>query len=223
MEKKLVLSVSKKVDGDLSDFIGELHKHKILDKYNVGIIPDPVMYFRNDFFDEIIKNGFASMLSFTCTMDDITTPSMHINDIERVFHKFVEHLKPITHLLITDPYFYPKLYDVDKVATTFIQLIDPIISEIDKITVVSNGNNKHSISKYIENLKNANPKIQVENYITQDFHDRFWLNPISRKGIIVGTSINGIGKKISLVDTLNSIDASQVLKELSKIMKTENA
>lgn len=221
MEKKLILSISKKTNGDLSDFIGELHKHNIVDKYNVGIVPDPVIYFRDDFINEVVNNGFGSMLNFTVTMDDITTPSMQINDIERVFHKFVEHLKPINHLLITDPYFYPKLVDVDTVATKFIQLINPIINEIDRITVVYNGKNQSSISQYIENLKKANPNIQLENYITQDFHDRFWLNPTVKKGIVVGTSINGIGKKISLVDTLNSVDASQVIEEVSKIIKQE--
>jgi|GEM_PF-1614504 len=218
MEKKLILSISKKTTGDLSDFIGELHKHKIVDKYNVGIIPDPVMYFRNNFFDKVIRDGFGSMLCFTVIMDDITTPSMHVNDIERVFHKFVEQLKPINHLLIVDPFFYPEFGKVDKVAKKFIRLIDPIIKEIVKITVVSNGKNKSSIRKYIENLKKANPKIQLENYITQNFHDRFWLNPTAKKGMVVGTSINGIGNKISLVDTLNSVDASQVIEEVYKII-----
>lgn len=222
MKKKLILSISKKTTGDSSDFIGELYKHKIVDKYNVGIISDPVIYFRNDFIDEVVNNGFGSILSFTVVMDDITTPSMHINDIERVFHKFVEHLKPINHLIIVDPYFYPKLDDVDTVATKFIQLIDPIINEIVKITVVSNGINKPSINKYIENLKKANPKIQLENYITQDFHDRFWLNPTAKKGIVVGTSINGIGKKIFLVDTLNRVDVSQVIEEVSKIINCKD-
>jgi len=222
MEKKLILSISKKTNEDLSNFIGELHKHKIVDNYNVDIIPDPVIYFRNDFINEVVNNGFGSMLNFTVTMDAITTPSMHIDDIERVFHKFVAHLKPINHLLITDPYFYPKLIDVDTIATKFIQLIDPIINEIDKITVVSNGKNKSSINRYIKNLKKANPKIQLENYITQDFHDRFWLNPTVKKGIVVGTSINGIGKKISLVDTLNAVDTSQVIEEVFKIINQEN-
>ncbi len=221
MEKKLILSVSKKTNGDLSDFIGELHKYKIVEKYNVGIIADPVMYFRNDFINEVVNNGFSSMLNFSLTMDDITTSGMHIDEIERVFYKFIKHLKPINHLVITDPYFYPKLDEVDIVAAKFIQLINPIINEIDKITVVSNGKNKSSINQYIKNLKKANPKIQLKNYITQDFHDRFWLNPTAKKGIVVGTSINGIGKKISLVDTLNSVDASQVIEEVSKIIKQD--
>lgn len=221
MGKKLILSVSKKTDGDLSNFFGELYKHKIVDKYKVDIISDPVMHFRNDFIDKIVNNGFSSMLNFTLTMDDITTPSMQINDIERVFHKFVEHLKPINHLLIIDPYFFPKIDDVDTVATKFIQLIAPIIKEIVKITIVSNGKNESSISTYIEHLKNANPKIQLENYVSQDFHDRFWLNPIAKKGIVVGTSINGIGNKVSLVDTLNSTDALHVIEEVYKSINQE--
>lgn len=218
MDRKLYLSVSKKTEGDLSDFIGELHKHKIVDKYNVGIVPDPVYYFREDFIDEVVKNGFISMLNFSIAMDDITTPGMHINDIELVFHKFVMTLKPIETLIIIDPYFYPKTSDIDEISQKFIRLISPVINDLKKIVVISNGNHKSSIDGYISKLREENQNLEVNNHFSNDFHDRFWLNATENRGIVVGTSVNGIGKKISLVDTLASSDVEQVLKELSSII-----
>jgi hypothetical protein len=218
MDRKLYLSVSKKTEGDLSGFIGELHKHKIVDKYNVGIVSDPVYYFRQNFIDEVVNNGFSSMLNFSITMDDITTPDMHVDDIELVFHKFVMTLKPIKKLIIIDPYFYPKISDIDEISKKFIGLISPIINDLKKIIVVSNGNNKSSIDGYISKLHEVNQNLEVKNHFSNDFHDRFWLNAVENKGIVVGTSVNGIGKKISLVDSLASSDVEQVLKELSSII-----
>ena len=219
MDRKLYLSVSKKANGDLSDFIGELHKHKIVDKYNVGIVSDPVYYFRSDFIDEVVKNGLSSMLNFSIVMDDITTPAMSIDDIEFVFHKFVMSLKPIKTLIIIDPYFYPKISDVDDVSQIFIRLISPVINDLKKIIVISNGNNKPSINGYISKLHKVNENLELVNYVSSDFHDRFWLNPMESKGIVVGTSVNGIGKKISLVDTLANSDVEQLLKELSSVIE----
>ncbi|MBB1269124.1 hypothetical protein [Shewanella sp. SR44-3] len=218
MDRKLYLSVSKKTEGDLSDFFGELHKHKIVDKYDVGIVSDPVYYFRQNFIDEVVNNGFSSMLKFSIAMDDITTPSMHIDDIELVFHKFVMTLKPIKTLIIIDPYFYPKISDIDEISKKFIGLISPIINDLKKIIVISNGNNKFSIDGYISKLHEVNQNLEVNNHFSNDFHDRFWLNAVENKGIVVGTSVNGIGKKISLVDSLASSDVEQVLKELSSII-----
>lgn len=218
MDRKLYLSVSKKTEGDLSDFIGELHKHKIVDKYTVGIVSNPVYYFREDFIDEVVKNGFSSMLNFSIAMDDITSRGMHIDDIELVFHKFVMTLKPIETLIIVDPYFYPKTSDVNEISQKFIRLTSPVINELKKIVVISNGNNKSSIAGYISKLHKVNQNLEVNNYFSNDFHDRFWLNPVEMKGIVVGTSVNGIGKKISLVDTLATSDVVQVLKEVSSII-----
>lgn len=218
MGKKLYLSISRKREGDLSDFIGELYKHKIVEDYVVNIVPDPVYYFREDFVDEVLKNGFSSMLHFSFTMDDITTPGMHVDDIEKVFHKFVSTLKPIQKLIIVDPYFFPKLADVDDVSKIFVGLLKPIVNDLKEIVVVSNGSNKSSESAYIEKLQEANRNLRVSSFYSKDFHDRFWLNGEVDKGIVVGTSVNGIGKKISLVDKLSSSDVQQIKRELASIV-----
>lgn len=216
MERRLYLSISKKFDGELSDFIGELHKHKVLDKYCVNIISDPVYYFRDQFVDEVVKNGLSSMLKFSMVMDDITTPSMHVDDIEIVFHKFVDTLKPVDKLVIIDPYFYPKTSEVAVTSERFIKLITPIISDLKQVIVVSNGRNKNKLvmDKYAECLRSANPNLELLNLFSMKFHDRFWINPDEKKGIVVGTSVNGIGKKISLVDTLRTADVQNILNEL---------
>ncbi|MCC5901620.1 MAG: hypothetical protein JJT87_06810 [Halomonas sp.] len=221
MERKLYLSVSRKQEGDLSDFIDELYKHEIVEDYIVNIVSDPVFYFRDDFVNEVVKNGFGSMLKPSIVMDDITTPSMHFDDVEKVFHKFVETLKPIEVLFVVDPYFYPKKLDVDEVSKKFVGLISPIVNELKEIVVISNGKNKSSVFSYIDNLQVVNKMLKVSNYFSEKFHDRFWLNAEGGRGIVVGASINGIGKKISLVDKLARSDVQKILNELAPIIEDE--
>ncbi|WBA10276.1 hypothetical protein [Salinivibrio kushneri] len=215
MSKKLYLSISKKSeDDDLLNFIGELFKHKINEKYTFSIVSDPIYYFRNKIIDHVVSNGFDSLLRYSVVMDDVTTPSMHFDDIENVFHRFVERLNPADELIIIDPYFYPKQEQLEDIANKFISLISPIYSSLKNITVVSNGNNKSVSSKFHAYLKRSNSGLLVKDIITNEFHDRFWINPVNQKGLIVGTSINGIGKKISLVDKLRDEDVELILNEL---------
>ena len=216
MDAKLYLSVSKKAEGDLSDFLAYLFTQRtIVEKYNVSIVHNPVYYFREDFINEVVENGFNSMLNFSITMDDITSQTMSIDEIDLVFHRFVMTLKPIEQLIIIDPYFYPNNSNIDNISKKFIGLISPIINDLKKILIVSNGTNKSSIAKYTKKLHEVNGSLLVDNIFSKKCHDRFWINRVGNKGIVVGTSVSGIGKKISLVDKISALDVEQILKELS--------
>jgi hypothetical protein len=217
MSKNLYLSISKKYEGDLSDFIGELYKYQITDKYIVNIVSDPIYYFRESIIDEVVNNGFESLLKYSFVMDDITTPSMHVDEIDSIFNRFVEKLKPAKELIIIDPYFYPKEKEVEKIADKFIKLISPIFSSLHLLTLVTNGNNKSVACKYEAHLLAKKPDLKIKNLIIHEFHDRFWINPDNKTGLIVGTSINGIGNKISLVDSLSCADVEIILNELKRV------
>ncbi|MBZ5763059.1 hypothetical protein LAV84_26320 [Rhizobium sp. VS19-DR104.2] len=54
--------------------------------------------------------------------------------------------------------------------------------------------------------------IQIKDSISDEFHDRYWLDIDSAKGIVVGTSLNGIGKKISMIDYATSADSMEILR-----------
>jgi hypothetical protein len=48
---------------------------------------------------------------------------------------------------------------------------------------------------------------------SNDFHDRFWIAN-RNKGFCTGTSLNGVGKKISLINEIADEDVKDIIAEL---------
>jgi hypothetical protein len=61
-----------------------------------------------------------------------------------------------------------------------------------------------------------NPHISVEHSKSKYFHDRFWIADDLR-GIFVGTSLNGLGKKYALVDNIRDSDTNSIVEELRRL------
>jgi hypothetical protein len=49
--------------------------------------------------------------------------------------------------------------------------------------------------------------------VSEKFHDRFWLADGAR-GLVVGTSLNGLGKRYALVDFMQPSDVRDVVQAL---------
>ena len=54
------------------------------------------------------------------------------------------------------------------------------------------------------------PTIIIKTVETEEFHDRFWIDPDAHKGFVMGTSLNGVTKKIALIDHLGREDVMQI-------------
>ena len=50
----------------------------------------------------------------------------------------------------------------------------------------------------------------IEIYQTDLFHDRIWISN-RNKGFFVGTSLNGIGRKVTLIDSIASNDVKGIV------------
>ena len=64
-------------------------------------------------------------------------------------------------------------------------------------------------------LIDLNPEIKVVHKMTNEFHDRFWIAD-EVKGLFIGTSLNGIGRKYALADFMEDEDTATIVKELRR-------
>lgn len=202
--------VLKDENGTFEEFHNLLDKSGIYKNYDVYQVPFPVYEFADEFLEHVSKNGFESLFNYTMCMEDITSPSMSINEINKVIDKFVMNLNESKRLLIIDPYFYASSNRVDSVAT-FTRLIDKISGELTEITFVTNGRKIDTKVAMHEKLKSMLPDIEINDFSTDEFHDRFWLDPDRLVGIVMGTSLNGLGNKISLIDKLSEQDTCEIV------------
>lgn len=125
--------------------------------------------------------------------------------------KFSQYLLEIdsegNELIIVDPYFF------SSEESDYCDLLASILnqSKARKIIVVTDKHNcKQASANKISNKMNKVLEVKYSNC----FHDRFWIAN-RKKGFYTGTSFNGIGKKISLINTLPQDDVKDIIDELS--------
>ncbi len=218
MNNEVILTIQISEKHDYETFINKLNQIGVTSDYHVAEVPFPQYSFRDYFIDHIVEHGLSSLLNYTIVMEDITSPSMSINDIENVFKKYVAKLAPSKKLLIIDPYFYAGNSSSDT-HQLFVRLIAPIIDELEELYIVSNNANGQMKNLMHNEIKEKNSNISIFDTETNVFHDRFWISIEKNQGIVVGTSLNGIGNKISIVDSISENDA----EELIKLAKNEGA
>ena len=208
MDGKYIKVVPKK-GSKYSDFYEKMHEIGIFDKFEMYDIVAPVYTFRKEFLNHIVEHGLSSLYNFTIAMEDLTSPSMNVDEIEDVFFKFVEKLNGVKNLIIIDPYFYASSNN-DAATSLFSEAISLISEKIERIYFLTNGRNNDNKNSIHNSVRAINSNISIQDIITDKFHDRFWINPENKTGILLGTSLNGIGRKIALIDSLQENDVEKI-------------
>jgi hypothetical protein len=209
MTKTIIEITPKSDEVTYVDLIDKMHEMEIFEKFNIFQITMPAYSFRHEFLEHIAEYGLSSLFNFNIVMEDITSPSMSINDIEKVAIKFIEKLQGAKKkLVIIDPYFFSKSTNTD-VAQLFSRLLSQISSDLEEICFITNGRKNEARSGILSVI---DQKIKVHHVTTDVFHDRYWIDPDNNKGIIMGTSLNGLGNKISLIDRIREEDVAEIAK-----------
>ena len=116
-------------------------------------------------------------------------------------------------LIITDPYLFKESKN-KKEDDEYCNILAKIImkAKAKSIRVITNYRNyNNDIHKKIENKLTQDIKI----IWNDDFHDRFWIAD-RKKGFYTGTSINGLGKRITLINILSKDEDKIIIDELNK-------
>ena len=123
--------------------------------------------------------------------------------------KFLEYIKNIGgingDILIIDPYIFCKNADDD-----YKELLKKILlnSQYNSLKVVTSQ--KNYCSSFLKKIKSSvGNNIRV--FFSDKFHDRFWIAN-ENKGFISGTSLNGVGKRYSIITLMEENDVSEIVK-----------
>lgn len=109
-------------------------------------------------------------------------------------------------LLIIDQYLFSKGNRYYK------QLLINIFktTKFNKLNVITNEEYFNK-SFYDEVIEGSGIKSNNVNLITsKNYHDRFWISS-KKKGFVMGTSLNGFGKKMTYIDLLKQEDVNYIL------------
>lgn len=158
-------------------------------------------------YDVIAEKAMAGLLVLN---EEIVMPNTS-TDLEALLYTYIEQLDSKGNtVIITDPFLFASS------EADYIVLIRNILERTKaktiKLLMPANQNNS-TYKLIITAFKYTSFVFKVYN----DCHDRFWLCPETEKGLMMGASLNGIGKKISRLHMLEQEEVNVLLTELGKV------
>lgn len=156
---------------------------------------------------ELMINQYMKENSLSYIMEDVLWKNMTNEEKVEKFSSFFSNISSSgQELIIVDPYLFQD--DSDEYCTMLAAVIRNSLAE--KIIAVTERRNYNQQS--YDKVKNLVEK-EIEVKYSGDFHDRFWIAN-RQNGFYTGTSFNGIGKRISLINLLSDNDISEIIEEL---------
>lgn len=119
-------------------------------------------------------------------------------------------------LVIIDSYFFPEegKYDND-----YINLVTNVLSRagVSSVKIVTHPQYNRRLYNIIRNnLSSVGLKLTL--VTSHEFHDRFWICPDVKQGFVLGTTLNGFGKKICLIQGLEYEDTEDLINAYHQIL-----
>ncbi|EHO07927.1 hypothetical protein VSP10_16655 [Myroides odoratimimus] len=207
----------KKENIDYTDIVVKLsNKQDInLRDYEVRQVTSVVFSFREEIIDYVLEHGLSSLITSEPVLEHLVVKGATQNHIIDVMHKYLDKVGVDNELIIIDPYFYAPTTDTTY-PTTIDLILDKYLSKVDTLHIITYPNKVDATLKTtIEtNLKTKKASLNILHKTSNDYHDRFWISNNRKKGILTGTSLNGYGKRYSLLDRLNTSDVREIVCSL---------
>ena len=123
-------------------------------------------------------------------------------------------------LIIVDPYFYPNNKnkpDVKKYCSLILNIFAEYFEKTENLYIITRpdidiNSNKDIIESEIIKI---NPSIKIYHRTHKGYHDRFYISD-RKKGFLLGTSLNGVGNKFSVIMRMEPLDIEVVIRHLKK-------
>lgn len=167
----------------------------------------------------IINEGITSFMSMVTIKEDIMHVTKYRGSIGDMLRNQLEDLSPSKEIIIVDGYiFKPQKHEEPKDHLKFFtDIFSPTIRNIKHINFITDPEYPKDIYDYFKKtLIELNPQLTVDCNTTKKFHDRFWIADRT-KGLVIGTSLNGIGNKYALFDKLQDKDTKYLLKKFMEL------
>lgn len=207
MPESSVIGVKNLNDGeDISHFFKRFYESDL--SRDFGVYRLSLDALRADILQYVIEQGLSSLFYNHLTCDAIMHPGFKIDEIESIVLGIMSKLDGVKHLLIIDAFFYD---DKPDCLLLLEKIVRSMSSKLEKVTLITHGKRVNMRPAIHDVFCTVVPGIQINDVVTDSFHDRYWIDVDSTKGVMVGTSLNGIGKKVAMIDYANSTDSREIV------------
>lgn len=172
----------------------------------------------------IRDEGVSSVMSIVHLQEaliPVVSNECHKYHIVDMLRSKLDDLSPSNEIIIVDNYIFPprgfrSLEEEQDYLQIFEDIFAPSIGNVNTVSFITKpGYDEKLLIKFKNLLTTLNPKVSITCRTTSDFHDRFWI--IDRiKGLFIGTSLNGIGKRYTLFDVICDEDTKEIIRVLEE-------
>lgn len=198
-----------------TDYRLELHQHIRRDGYNLSYI-DKRVFLEQEMKSVLLEKGVTAILTNQQLNEEVLPENTPRNAVLDTLRYKIDQCGASQSILIIDPYLFPSNSDSDYLSD-FIKIFENLIKKcaVLEIATLSNRNTALEQQMHAE-ISSMNPNIQISSKYTNVFHDRFWIADNTR-GVFVGTSLNGIGKRYAVIDWLQEDDTKAIVRRYSQL------
>jgi hypothetical protein len=161
----------------------------------------------------LLAKGATAVLSHSSLNEDVLPDNTPKDTIADTLRYKLKWCAPTSSLTIIDPYMYPNAPDPDY-ETYFVKVFGDAIKECPHLTIVTLTNRNTALEAQIHSaIRLIAPQITIATKYSNVFHDRFWIGDDLR-GVFVGTSLSGIGRRYAVIDYLRDEDTAQIVQRV---------
>ena len=222
MKRNEIWSVEIDNNFDMIKFVEDLsNKRPVnLEGCSIEVVTSPAYTFKKIFIEELMENGITAYLEKDILLEHVITPNQPISCAEKSLITYLSNIGIDQELIIIDPYFYVHFKnksDLIAYAEMIKRIISPFASTLNKLQIVTlsyfkafDSNTKQTVE---DTLLKEYPGLTINHQTTNEVHDRFWISNNRSKGVLVGTSLNGLSKKYAVIDYLDKSDVATIVTE----------
>jgi hypothetical protein len=220
-QNEIFLKLIPEKDFGMVEFFVDLANHRRVDLNKCQVFQiqfqDIASYYREEFIKDIIENGWTSFLCRRPLLERVVSPGQDSNYVVSIIVDFLGKINVENELVIVDPYFFARNKDTDY--PILIQsILSPFATQLQVIRIITLPEPDYVdplVKQNIEiEIKKLNNKIQLYHSTSREYHDRFWISSNRSKGVLSGTSLNGLGKRYAIIDYLSATDVKDIVESL---------
>lgn len=213
MKREFFIKVSTSSLLEDTELLGKLSE---FDGYEFSLVSTETMMTEPEWKCILTKIGFTEAFNPPKYREALGTPYNNRMEIKTIIQKHLDNVITSNRLIIVDRYIFPKNAD-RSYGEYLMDILRKYLPELAEIVFITSADQHNSaMMSYIYNaIKIINPDITIDFRFTDIFHDRFWISNYNGKGLILGSSLNGYGKKYALIDYLNIPDVREIISELN--------
>jgi hypothetical protein len=164
----------------------------------------------------LLEKGATAVLSFGPINEEVLPDNTPRDCIADTLRYKLNRCAPTSTLMLIDPYIFPSQPDPGY-ESYFLKIFADTIKACSALTIVTLPSRNVALEIRLNAMiQSIAPKIIIDSKYSMVFHDRFWIADDSR-GLFVGTSLTGIGRRYAVIDYLNEEDTQEIVQRARAI------